>query len=248
MYQHRLGRELDNITPSPSFVSHPFLCVCVSSTIISRRTWVVHDRCRVRAPGIRPSSYHPSMKRDAAAVQCTRASFAHGARQLCAGSPWVFRSKRDVLGESVEWLEATYNLGSSLGKSADAVLTTVCILFNADFMVPQLGFYNSSHTSLADLRVAVPNLSFLNAPSMVAPTEVMEASPRPLVSFSWCQELDQHMWLMHPCDTENMLRCRRYDGERGDVLTVFLRAVSEYFPLAPALIPQAAGSDRIAHT
>ncbi|KAG5497170.1 hypothetical protein GH5_01710 [Leishmania sp. Ghana 2012 LV757] len=183
------------------------------------------------------------MKKDPAAVHCTRASFARHARQRCVNSPWVLRSKRNVLGASVEWLEATYHIGNSRGKSAGAVLTTVCILFNADFSVPQLGFYSSTLESLDDLRVMVPNLTFANAPSTAAPTDVTETSPRPLVSFSWSQELGQHMWLVHPCDTENLLRCKRYDGEQGDVLTVFLKAMSDYFPFAPALVPHGPGND-----
>ncbi|AIO00881.1 autophagy protein 10 (ATG10) [Leishmania panamensis] len=188
------------------------------------------------------------MKIDAAAVHCTRESFSQYAHQRCANSPWELRSKRDAFGASVEWLEATYNVDSSLDATTRTVVTTVCVLFNAEYAVPQLGFYNSTVTSLADLRVAVPNLTLVNMPSSVSLADAMGASRQPLASFSWCQELGQYMWLVHPCDTENVLRCRRYDGEQGDVLSIFLRAMSDYFPFAPLLVPRAGGNGDAART
>ncbi|GET91319.1 hypothetical protein, conserved [Leishmania tarentolae] len=209
-----------------------------SNAIWLGRTEVSHDCCRLCRSGV-PALPHPTMKTDTAAVHCTRASFAHYARQRCVDSPWEFRSKRDAFGVAVEWLEATYNLGSSGESPASVVLITVCILFNADFAVPQLGFYNSTATSLEGLRLALPNLMFVNAPSTTDLIDVTGVSHGPLVSFSWSQDLGQYMWLVHPCDTENLLRCRRYDGEQGDVLSVFLRAMAKYFPFAPQLIPRA---------
>ncbi|CAJ1991521.1 ATG10 / autophagy protein 10 [Leishmania donovani] len=213
-----------------------------------RLTEVAPQRCRLRAAGLPASPPHETMKTDTASVHCTRASFAQFARQRCADSPWELRSKRDPLGAPVEWLEATYNVCSSFEGSASAVLITVCVLFNADFAVPQLGFYNSTVTSLEGLRMAVPNLTFVNAPSTVEPADVAGALRRPLVSFSWNQELGQYMWLVHPCDTENLLLCRRYDGEQGDILSVFLRAMSDYFPFAPLLVPRAGGNFDTART
>ncbi|KAG5497753.1 hypothetical protein JKF63_04020 [Porcisia hertigi] len=178
-------------------------------------------------------------------VHCTRESFARCARQRCADSPWELRSKFDALGTSVEWLEATYNVCSSVEGNTSQVLTTVCVFFNPDFSVPQLGFYTSTLTSLEDLQMMVPNLTFVNAPATMPAVDGTRTSHRPLASFSWCQELGQHMWLVHPCDTENVLRCRRYDGEQGDVLSVFLRAMSDYFPLLPLLLPHTEGNEDI---
>ncbi|KAK7198753.1 autophagy protein 10 (ATG10) [Novymonas esmeraldas] len=178
----------------------------------------------------------------AAATRCTRFSFGELARRRCAESPWELRAVRDALGTAVEWLEATYALGGASGSDAGVVLATVCVLFNPDYAVPQLGLYTSTAVSTADLEAAVPRLAFVGVASSAAPLDADGVSRRPLVSFSWSEELGRHAWLVHPCDTENLLRCRRYDGERDDVVTLFLRTMANYFPFAGPLLPRTSGA------
>lgn len=175
-----------------------------------------------------------------AVVRCTGADFVRDAGQCCTDSAWELRERRDAFGASVQWLEATYPLPpppDNAAASGAPLLVTVCVLYNASFAVPQLGFHTATVTGLDELQASLPRLTFLNATSAADSCGKAETSRRPLVSFTWSEELGQHVWLVHPCDTERVLRCRRCDGDRGDVLGVFLRAMAGYFPLAPPLLP-----------
>lgn len=175
---------------------------------------------------------------DVVSVRCTRSEFQQSATRLSKETAWELRSRRDAFGGAIDWLQATYALPTAGTADESPVLATVCVLFHPDFRVPQLGFVASSLLSLEDVRRAVPNLSFTNTtPEVSGAAGAVSASP--LVSCSWSDDVQQHMWLVHPCDTENLLRCCRYDGLQGNVLSVFLHAMAAYFPFAPALLPPA---------
>lgn len=176
---------------------------------------------------------------DIAAVRCTRSEFHYCVTRLSKATAWELRSRHDALGSAIDWLEATYPLPTT-GASSDAcVLVTVYIVYHPDFCVPQLGFFTSSLLCVEDVCRALPNLAFTNAGVEVRGEEGTEGAvaARPLVSCAWNEDARQHMWLVHPCDTEKLLRCCRYDGVQGDLVTVFVHAMLPYFPFAPALLP-----------
>lgn len=175
---------------------------------------------------------------DAAAVLCSRSEFDESAQKLSAPTAWEVRSRQSLSGAVFQWLEATYDTSVAQPGDCGSVLITVRIIYNPDFRVPQLGFSASTLVSVNDLRAALPHLSFMNAVPETS-SGAGSVSKSPLVSCSWSEEVQKYMWLVHPCDTENLIRCSRYSGVRGDVLATFVQAMSVYFPFVPSLLPPA---------
>ncbi|KPA74608.1 hypothetical protein ABB37_09230 [Leptomonas pyrrhocoris] len=175
---------------------------------------------------------------DGMSTCCSRSEFNQCATKLQDETAWELRTKQDAFGATFLWLEATYGIPAATSLADNLILVTVYAVYNPDFRVPQLGFFTSSLLSVDELRAALPTLSFLNAVLEMS-SGVDAASTCPLVSCSWNDEVQRHMWLVHPCDTENLIRRSRYGGARGDPLVVFLRAMTSYFPLAPSLVPSA---------
>lgn len=175
---------------------------------------------------------------DVASVCCTRSAFTQCASRLNEETAWELRTRRDALGTAFQWLEATFNVAPTDSSMQTLILVTAYIVYHPDFCVPQLGFFTSSLLSLDELHAALPKLSFMNA--VLETSSGAEAvSKYPLVSYSWNDEAQQHMWLVHSCDTEHLVRRSRYDGAQGDLLSVFIQAMATYFPFAPALLPPA---------
>ncbi|KPI84329.1 hypothetical protein ABL78_6614 [Leptomonas seymouri] len=175
---------------------------------------------------------------DVASACCGRSEFNQCAMKLKGETMWDLRTRQDAFGTTFQWLEATYSIPVAAAPAEDQVLITAYIVFHPDFHVPQLGFFASSLLSVDELRAALPGLCFMNA-VLETSSGVDAVSTRPLVSCSWNDEAQQYMWLVHPCDTENLIRRSRYNGAQGDILVVFVRAMLKYFPLAPSLIPSA---------
>lgn len=175
---------------------------------------------------------------DAVPVCCTRDVFNACAESLSLATAWEMRSRRSVFETAFTWLEATYKFAAATHFTDKSILITAYVVYNSDFRVPQLGFFASSLLTVEDLQTALPNLCFMN--TICEGTSGDDyVSSRPLVSCTWNEEAAQHMWVVHPCDTENLLRRARYAGVQGTNLSVFLAAMSTYFPLDPSLIPPA---------
>lgn len=177
---------------------------------------------------------------DATLVFYTRSEFNQQIEKLSDETAWELRSRQDAFGTVFRWAEANFSVleQGTHPSGGEPLLITVFLVYQPDFRVPQLGFFTSSLLSLDDLRAALPSLSFMNV-VLETSSGVDAVSTRPLVSCSWSDEAQQHMWLVHPCDTGNLLRRGYYSGARGDVLHVFLTAMTAYFPLPPPLLTPA---------
>lgn len=177
------------------------------------------------------------------AVCCTRSEFDAYVRELSLATAWEVHSRQSALGTTFHWLDATYNISATPDAGSSSLPVTVYLVYNPDFRVPQLGFFASTLVSVEELQAALPNLSFVST-VLERSSAVDAVSTRPLVSCGWNDEAAQHMWVVHPCDTENLIRRARHRGAHGDLLTVFVQAMSPFFPLAPSLLSPAACSPK----
>lgn len=166
----------------------------------------------------------------------TASEFRRDVEALCTTTWWEKHQKSDVYGKVVTWMEATYALQSVLPEADTHIVLTVYVYFNEDYRVPQLGFHSVDFSASEEMVTFLHGISFLNCSSEGLSSDPVEAHG-PLASFSWSEELQRYLWQLHACDTARVLRhSASYRRTRSEgPVSIFLDAMSYYFPLHPML-------------
>lgn len=141
---------------------------------------------------------------------------------------WILKSRCDPLRQKTSWLEGVVRI--NVQPSAAAVWVTYYIAYDAVYSRPQLCFSLSTVLDAPVLSAQFSKLRFLHHSC-----DDGEQKPAPLVSFCFCEEIARSAWKIHSCDTGKLLASAAVDGCTGNVLELFITAISPFLDLPVGL-------------
>lgn len=164
---------------------------------------------------------------------CTQRQFSDMASALYddGNTGWILKTRYDALQQKTSWLEGVAKLTRS-PLDSDAWITYY-IVYDTLYSQPQLCFSMSVAMDAPALSACFPKLHFLHHAS-----EDSKRKLAPLVSYCMCEEIAQGAWRVHSCDTCKLLACAAMDGCKGNLLELFVTAISSYFDFPAALCVQ----------
>ncbi|ORC84464.1 uncharacterized protein TM35_000441200 [Trypanosoma theileri] len=167
-------------------------------------------------------------------LTCTRDEFDEMAFSLAKrGMGWRLQSKIDSFGRRVLWLEGTSALLRSVGDDDDdddkRLLVTFFITFNECYCQPQLHFFPECPLDAQELCTWMKGVCFGGSD--------LEEKEHPIVSMTFCEELQMALWGLHQCDTTLLLETVLAGGVRGNLLELFLQSVGSLVGMGKELVP-----------
>lgn len=165
-------------------------------------------------------------------LTCTRDEFDEMAFSLAKrGVGWRLQSKSDSFGRRVIWLEGTSTLQRSVGDNDEKkLLVSFFLTFNECYSQPQLHFFPECPLDPQELCTWMKGVCF--------GASELEGNERPIVSMTFCEELQMALWGLHQCDTTLLLETVLAGGVRGNLLELFLQSVGSLVGMDRELIPR----------
>ncbi|EPY35706.1 hypothetical protein STCU_00968 [Strigomonas culicis] len=161
---------------------------------------------------------------------CTQREFDEWASVIYhkGNSGWMLKGRQDSLQQKTSWLEGVASVKSQ-SLAVDCWITFY-IVYDTFYSQPQLCFSTTTVLDAPILSRLFPDLHFLHsAPGEDGPKTV------PLVSYCFCEELSLSAWRIHSCDTGKLLANAVLDGRIGNLLELFITAISPFLIFPPAL-------------
>ncbi|CCW65723.1 unnamed protein product [Phytomonas sp. EM1] len=145
---------------------------------------------------------------------------------------WVVREKVKALEGLVTWLEGNHRL---MQPNRSEVLVHLYVVYNASYSLPQLCFSPASWDDFPHIHEFLPRLLFTNIAEQNSLHD--SGSERPLVSYTYVDDLQTMVYTVHPCDTSGLMTCGNLDGLKGNALRIFLQVMAPFISLPTVFIP-----------
>nr|CCC92479.1 unnamed protein product [Trypanosoma congolense IL3000] len=161
---------------------------------------------------------------DMTSLRCTRSEFGEMATQLAEhNGTWELRRKMGQFGgDDIVWLEGTYALvRGDLDGAVEHLLVTFFLSYSECYSQPQLHFALEHPISAVELSTWMTGVCCFA-------DEGRSHFDAPIVSVSFCEELEMALWCLHQCDATQLMSAAVEGGARGNLLEVFLAGVAPF--------------------
>ncbi|KEG14037.1 hypothetical protein DQ04_00661150 [Trypanosoma grayi] len=168
-------------------------------------------------------------------LTCTRGEFevmAEGLARRLVG--WRIYRKEDIFGRIITWLEGSSALQRGVGDDhSERLIVTFFLTYSECYCQPQLHFFPERPLSAQELCT-------LMGECVCSDAEEGGSYEAPIISMTFCEELQMALWGLHQCDTMQLLTAVASEGVKGNLLELFLQAVGQLVGLDEKLLPSCA--------